>query len=86
MLMSDERYQSFVDFLQLNHLLPCSQTVLRHRKAVNEKISELYDVLSTGIHASCDFIPVIRDIYRVHFKECTIEYPRVFGSFHDGMK
>ena len=84
--MSDERYQSFVDFLQLNHLLPCSQTVLRHRKAVNEKISELYDVLSTGIHASCDFIPVIRDIYRVHFKECTIEYPRVFGSFHDGMK
>ncbi|KAG2388751.1 hypothetical protein C9374_000190 [Naegleria lovaniensis] len=70
MLLSDERYQHFVDYVQLKGFLPCSETLYRCRKEINTAITQKYEIQYNGVRLNCNFLKVLQDMLIIHRNEC----------------
>ncbi|KAF0981263.1 hypothetical protein FDP41_013051 [Naegleria fowleri] len=70
MLLSDERYQHFIDYVGLNHFLPCSTTICRCRKEINNIITKNYEIINDGTCIACNYLNVLHDLLIIHANEC----------------
>ncbi|EFC36080.1 predicted protein [Naegleria gruberi] len=70
-LLSDEKYQTFIEYTGLKCILPCSRTLCRLRSAIHECTQARYNVFVNGVAVCCNFVKVLGDMLNIHKSICS---------------